>query len=175
MKDLNLSKNRSLRTLETTSRLLTATPAAPGHLLAAFATTKPHGDLPLDVVIIHDEFEARDDSPDSEMMWRSGVKDASASALHIVKSPKFSLQNSERFKVYHEMYSERKFRLVLCADVVENIKEQAKEVLRGESQGPNGWPYELLVITKRRRPPPINPGRLPVRPTAIWSSLAAAL
>ena len=149
--DFNLSKNRSLRTLETTSRLLDD---APGPFKSVFATTRPHGDLPLDVVTIHDEFETN-----SCWGWHLG-------ASFTEQLRRFPLNKPERFELYREMYSVRKFRLILYADVPENtVNRETKEVLKRILRS-RGWPHELLIITNTQRT--IRHTGLPERPTAVW-------
>ena len=103
--NFDLSRNSSLRTLETTANSITAAgEAASGFLNTVLSTvTSP---LPLDLVINYDAFDVRYHVPPS-----THVRDISPSR-HVAEA----LVHLELFKVFREIYVVREFRLMRCAD-----------------------------------------------------------
>ena len=148
--NFDLSRNKSLRTIETTAVSITAAGgAAPGFLKAVLSTiTSP---LPLDVVITYREF----DVGGNLCYW---AKPIHVQDLHpIIRGPN-ALNHPERFKVFSEMYRVREFRLVLCADVLNCAEEYAMRVLEQivKTEMMNGGldylRCEPLIISESRSP-----------------------
>ena len=105
-RDFDLSRNSSLRTLETTAASITAAgDAASGFLKTVLSTiTSP---LPLELVINYEMFEVR-----SYSRWYIPLQ-----KFYSNERAADTLIHQERFKVFGEMYAVRPFRLVLCAGV----------------------------------------------------------
>lgn len=148
-KHFNLSKNKSLRTLETTARSVTAAgDSAAGFLKTVLSTiTSPSS---LNVVITYDSF-------DVGRVMRYSLNPVRVEGGPIGRSAESAFYHSARFKVFGEMYQMRKFRLVLCADVFECIAEYAKQTLEGivaEERKNGGLDYltgcEPLITSERR-------------------------
>jgi hypothetical protein len=125
----DLSRNKSLRTLETTSESITvAGDAASGFLKKVLATVAPA--LPLDVVIAYGNRGVGysvTDRPRGVLPCRGTGKDN-------------ALRHAGQFRVFNEMYKVREFRLILCADVHDWIVERAVGVLERivETEKKNG-------------------------------------
>jgi hypothetical protein len=121
-RDFDLSRNESLRTLETTAGSIAgAGDNAPGFLKTVLSTvTSP---LPLDIVIT---YRSRD--VDFYVYgWEKPVRVDRPLPELIAKN---TLHHSERFRVLSEMHRVREFRLVLCAGVPDCIAERALQALK---------------------------------------------
>lgn len=118
----DLSKNTSLRTLETDVRSISAKGDTASDFLKTVLSTIT-SPLPLDVVIIHGEFGVGYPIR-NETRGPVFVDDLSAE-LRV----NFVRRHAERFKVFREMHKVRKFRLVLRAEVLEWAKKHAVETL----------------------------------------------
>ena len=117
----DLSKNKCLRTLETTAlSILCARRTASRFLKAVLSTTVPS--LPLDVVITYQDEDLgpplRGDRV-ARMLYDPGTEPYEEDD-----------EDSLRFKVFREMYKVRSFRLVLCADVFGCALMHSMRVLR---------------------------------------------
>ena len=141
----DLSRNKSLRTLETTAWSITcAGDAASGFLKTVLSTIVPS--LPLDVVITYCDCVLGVSG--REIYRPSSLSLPSARATH----------HLGRFKVFREMYEARKFRLVLCANVFGWAVERSMEVLEQAVEGEKargGFDYlecEPLIISEVRKP-----------------------
>ena len=116
--------NKSLRTLETTAISITnAGDSASGFLKTVLSTIPPS--ISLQVVVIH--------HMGSGVGWygwdrKTGVQAGPQCAREEVAGNR---KHSERFMVFREMYNERKFQLVLFADVHARAQEHAKTMLKG--------------------------------------------
>ena len=141
----DLSRNKSLRTLETTSEsIAVAGDAASGFLKTVLTTVVPG--LPLDVVIAYGNLDVGysvSNCPKSILPYRWEGGD---NAIH----------HAGQFKVFREMYKVREFRLILCADVHDWIVERAVRVLVRivDTEKKNGrldyLPCEPLIISEVR-------------------------
>ena len=170
--DFDLSRNKSLRTIETTAiSIATAGDAAPGFLKAVLSTiTSP---LPLDVVITYREFD----------VWGNlcyWTKPIHVKVLHPVILFSSAIARLERFKGFNEMYRVCEFRLVLCVDVHDRAEGYALRVLERvvETEKMNGGldylRYEPLIISEIRSPRTRltddcagQRGRSPIRASAL--------
>ena len=105
-RDFDLSRNSSIRTLETTAiSISVAGDVAFGFLETVLSTvTSP---LPLDLLIGYGTCEVRCHMPRYARVWRTPPSERAAEAL-VHLGP---------FKVFSELFMVRKFRLVLYADV----------------------------------------------------------
>ena len=118
----DLSRNKSLRTLETTAQSITcAGDAAAGFFKTVLSTIIPS--LPLDVVITYRD---RDFGVSA---WEADGP--SSLSFPSVPATRYSWQ----FKVFKEMYETRKFRLVLYADVFDWAVERSRGVLEKTVEG----------------------------------------
>jgi hypothetical protein len=151
-RNFDLSQNKSLRTLETTARSITDAEDASGFLQTVLSTiTSP---LSLDVVIIYRESEL------GCHKWDRMTASAGPRYHYPVEKAPIDPHHSERFAVFREMHSVRKFRLVLCADVHACAEEYAVEMLeRIRAVGTKEWHWgfesflrRTLVISDRRLP-----------------------
>ena len=141
----DLSRNKRLRTLETTALSInSAGDAASGFLKTVLSTITPS--LPLKVVITYGDQDIGLD------VWGNGrpgcMQYCYVSVTH----------HSGQFKVFKEMYAVRKFRLVLCADVsgwaIEHSMGVLDRAVEGEKAG-GGLDYlerEPLIISEVRAP-----------------------
>ena len=143
-KHFDLSRNKSLRTLETTSASITVASDASRFLKAVLATVAPG--LPLDVVVTY----GNSDVGYFVSTGKGGVLPYSGTGGD---NP---LHHAGQFKVYREMYKAREFRLILCADVYGQIVERAVGVLERivDTEKKNGrldyLPCEPLIISEVR-------------------------
>ena len=127
LRDFNLLRNKSLRTLETTaSSIDDARGTASDFLMTILSSvTSP---VPVDVVIIYQD---------------------------IYFEIPFMLYQ-RRLEVSHKIHSTRGFRLVLCADVCDRVVERAIQWLEdfvkaGRMKGGlSRFPYKPLIISERR-------------------------
>lgn len=121
-RDFNLSRNRSLRTLETTAEAITvAGDTAADFLNTVLSTiTSP---LPLDIVISYGDREG-----DSYVFsWERRIINPQYTSTN--RTAANNLRHVGRFKIFRQMNGERGFRLVLCADVHDCITECALRAL----------------------------------------------
>ena len=141
----DLSRNTSLQTLETTAWSISAAgDTAPGFLKTVLSTvTSP---LPLDLLINYGEFVVLCHRPLCSRLHRISPSERAAEA-HV---------HRERFKMFSEMYAVREFRLLLCADVLDDAIEdtvRALECIVGEERM-NGrldyLPCEPLIFSEVR-------------------------
>jgi hypothetical protein len=149
----NLSRNKSLRTLETTAESIgVASGITSDFLKTMLSSITPS--VPLDVVIVYQDLEVcgmrghilcRDLEPfrfchSSQEKWN--------------KDAWYYLWQLETFR---EIYKTRKFRLVLCADVPDFMAKYAVEILQriveaGKVMGGLFHLHEPLIISERRMP-----------------------
>ena len=130
LRDFNLSRNKSLRTLETTaSSIDDARGTASDFFMTVLSSvTSP---VPVDVVIIYQDIHFEIPFIDDSLYKR-------------------------RREVSHKIYSTRGFRLVLCADVCDRVVERAIRELKdfvkaGRMKGGlSRFPYKPLIISERR-------------------------
>ena len=153
-RSFNLSRNRSLRTLETTAGSINvADDTASSFLRTVLSTVTSPG--PLDVVIVYREvdlggFQSRWFGCDSDpVCFRHRSQRGMA-----VDAAKYRRQ----FRVFREMHKARDFHLVLCADVFDCMVEHAIQTLEhivNTREVNGGLDYllcEPLIISERRTP-----------------------
>jgi len=146
----NLSRNKSLRTLETTAgSIATAGEAASGFLKAVLSTIPPH--IPLDIVITYREC----DFSCFGSTWAKPVY----VEYPLPEIEAENVQHSRRqFKVFRQMYRVREFRLVLCVDVLDCVVEDTMWALESiveverESGRLDYLVCEPLIISEMRVP-----------------------
>ena len=168
----NLSRNKSLQTLETTAASITAAGDTASGFLATVLSTVG-SPLPLNVVIVYRELDLNLDV----CHWEKPVRVVYVSAERRAAS---ALQHPERFKVFGEMHRVRDFRLVLCADVLSYVVEYAMGALERvvEAERKNGGldylRYKPLVISEVRSPRarlddacPGKTGKWPIHASAL--------
>jgi len=144
----DLSRNKSLRTLETTAESMVCVGADPSFLRTVLSTiTSP---LPLDIVIV---YQCHDvdymlwwwEKPFPTVEFLGGTEETDAS-------------HRQRFKQLHEMYMAREFRPVLCADAIDCAVEhviQALESVVETEKVKGGLDYllrEPLIVSETRSP-----------------------
>ena len=151
LRHFNLSRNKSLRILETTAESIeVAGNTASGFLKTVLSSvTSP---VPLDAVIIYRDFYF------SSCPRCPSCPLKPVCSLHVVPSETalFSRCYKWERRVFREMHNVRDFRLVLCADVVDWMVDYAiqrleyfvkAEKVKG---GLDYLLYEPLVISERR-------------------------
>ena len=147
-RDFDLSRNSSLRMLETTAvSIADAGDAASGFLKAVLSTvTSP---LPLVLLVGYGAYEVRCHTP-------SYVRDC---ALSPSKRAAEDLVHLRRFKLFSEMFMVREFRLVLCTDVLgcaaaEDAKRALERIVKAERMngGFDYLPCEPVIISEMRYP-----------------------
>ena len=153
LQHFNLSRNKSLQTLETTAESITgAGSTAPAFLRTVLSTvTSP---APLDVVIVYRDYDfgyienCLYCRPDPACFRHRSRENR---ALDI-------LRRKHQLRVFHAMRKVRDFRLVLCADVFDCVVEHAIQALGLTA---NAWEmdrwgldclYKPLIISERRAP-----------------------
>lgn len=119
----DLSQNKSLRTLKTTAAsIIYAGDTASDFLKTVLSTvTSP---LPIDIVITYQDT----DVDLTVWPWERPYRVRSSLPEQMAEN---GIHHQERFRVFSEMYRVRKFRLVLCANVLYFIAERAMRVLEG--------------------------------------------
>lgn len=166
----NLSRIKSLRTLETTAESVTT---AGNTALRSFRTILSTVTSPilLDLTIVYWDSDidgvghyplAREQEQEKE--YRTAC----------------ALRHQHRFEVLREMHKARGFQLVLCADVFGHIETCATKMLKrlvNAERARGGWDYllhERLIIAERRTPRaryndrrPGWEGRYPVSASAL--------
>ena len=146
LQDFNLSRNKSLRTLETTGKSVDdAKGTASDFLMTVLSSvTSP---VPVDVVIIYQDIHLEIPfiyPPYNPIM-----------PIYCYSLQTFLLYQ-QRLEVSHKVYSTRGFRLVLCADVCDRVVERAIQGLEdfvkvGKMEGGSShFPYKPLIISERR-------------------------
>ena len=143
----NLSRNKTLRTLETNAdSIVHASDAASIFFQTVLSTIA--SSLPLDIVVIYRNVDLNFFvSPRAEFEYASPRRSAKCVADH-----------RKRFKVFSEMYGAREFRLVLCANVPNCIAKRAMRVLKRvveaerTSGGLDYLLHEPLIISELRAP-----------------------
>jgi len=149
--NFDLSRNKSLRTLETTANSMVDTDTAPSFLSTVLSTIA--SPLPLDVVIVYED-------SDVDRMVYYWSKPFFVKYLHPVERAANVQHHQRRFKMFREMYMARKFRLVLCVDGVDCVTEleDATRVLESivkvekAKGGLDYFPYEPLIVAEIRSP-----------------------
>jgi len=151
LRDFNLSRNKSLRTLETTaSSIDDAEGTASDFLMTVLSSvTSP---VPVDVVIIYQDIHLEIPfiyPPYNPIM-----------PIYFCYSRRTEMWDhslyQRRLEVPHKVYSTRGFRLVLCADVCDRVVERAIQGLEdfvkaGKMEGGSShFPYRPLIISERR-------------------------
>jgi len=136
--DFDLSRNKSLRTLEITARSIDAilrgnSPGTPSNLLAhALSTiTSP---MFSEVVVFYRE----ENSPGAvfclQALWFPSVIYPSIHEMSQAERAREVSRHHERFELFHEMHKIRDFQLVLCVDVwdrVGGVLGKTVETVRG--------------------------------------------
>ena len=143
----NLSRNKTLRTLETNAdSIVHASDAASIFFQTVLSTIT--SSLPIDIVVIYRDIDLNFFvSPRTEFEYASPERSA-----------KTAVDHRKRFKVFNEMYGAREFRLVLCANVPNSIAKHSMRVLKRvvEAERTSGrldyLPYEPLIISELRAP-----------------------
>lgn len=144
----DLSRNASLRTLETTARSITVAGDSASSFLKSVLSTIA-SPLPTDVVIVYREGEL------GFHIWRSERPITVEYAPWLRSS---IAHHPGRFKVLREMCGTREFRLVLCADVIDSVAKGALQTLKHlvDVERENGrldcLSCEPLIITEVRAP-----------------------
>jgi hypothetical protein len=166
----NLSQNKSLRTLETTAASITSENAAPDFLTAVLSTIA--SPLPLDVIIDYDDYDL-----DGFRYWAVYLGLARWPLVppqELDEMARNNLRHEQRFKLYREMYLVRGFRLVLCADVSNQVVEPAVQTLEslvGVEKAGGRLDYlhcEVLIISEKRTPRIPYTRDRPVGYTGCW-------
>ena len=153
----DLSRNTSLRTLETTATSIVcmcAQGAASGFLRAVVSTIIPS--LPLDVVITYC------DEDFGFHLWTNWPFSTGYSPAPVIRMKKIeegrARYHAKRFKVLREVHKVRSFRLVLCADVSGCVARYSVGVLKRlveterERGGLDYLQCKLLIVSEVRAP-----------------------
>ena len=153
--DFDLSRNKSLRTLEVRARSMVPEHACgsnlpPNPTISVFLRTiLPTITSPVfsEVIVIYREndFCGLECYPLPSKIYRDQIS-------VLGRRKKEYLWHRELFNVFREMYTLRNFRLVLCADVWDRVGEYAMRVLEQAvvREGFNFLPPETLVIYSPR-------------------------
>jgi hypothetical protein len=153
LRHFNLSRNKSLQTLETTAEsVIAAGDAASGSLRTVLSTvTSP---VFLNVVIVYQDTDID--------IWAPRFIAISCRWEHVrfyARPPEEKaeciLHHQQAFKVFHEMHKVREFQLVLCVDVLDSVVKYAVRMLRRlvkTEQMEGRLLYEPLIIAEVRAP-----------------------
>ena len=151
VRHFNLSRNKSLQTLETTAESIgVAGGIASDFFKTVLSSVTPS--VPLDVVIVYQDLEV------CGMRGHVLCRD--------LEPPRFRHSSQEKWnkdawyylcqlETFREMYKARNFRLVLCADVPDFMVKYAVEILQriveaGKVMGGLFHLHEPLIISERR-------------------------
>ena len=143
----DLSRNKPLRTLETTAEAIDAVDTASDFLSIVLSSIAPS--TPLDLVVI---YRGNDLSGMPHCSW------CDSALVRCPRSPwtEEALRFRHQFKVFREIYSTRDFRLVLCADVfdcmVEDSIEKLEHIAKAEevTWGLGYLPQRPQITSERR-------------------------
>jgi len=175
LQHFDLSRNKSLRTLETTGASInTADDTASGFLGTILSSaTSP---APLDLVVIYG------DSDFGVMSGHFRCKPNPDCSCHVsAETRKYRTRVIQKqFRVFREVHSVRAFRLVLCADVFDCMVERAMKTLGGvveaeRVEGGLGNLCEPLIISERRSLRTTRLGEFQIGSQREWPSLGCAL
>jgi len=151
----DLSRNKSLRTLETTAESVNVASGAASDFFRTVlsTTTSP---APLDVVVVYRESDL---GSNPGRCWF--IHGSSPSCFgHSLRWDRSSdvLRYKRHFRLFREMHKVRDFRLVLCADVFDCMVEDSIRTLEHTlitsevNGGLDYFIYKPLVISERRTP-----------------------
>ena len=146
------SRNRSLRTLETTAKSVNAASgSASDFFRTVLSTTTSHA--PLDVVVVYRETDLGGDW--GCCRFRCGPSPI-CSRYHLQRDIAGDVLRYKRhFRLFREMHKARDSRLALCADVLDCMVEHAIQTLehtliaREVNGGLDCFIYKPLVISER--------------------------
>ena len=130
--DFDLSRNKSLRTLETTSHSIDVSPRAASNFLRAVLSSIA-SPAPLDVVIIYRNRDFDTKRP----CWLCTTNPAPRPYSHFtewgtdVALDHFYVNYESHFRLFRKMHSVRGFRLVFCLDVSDCVVWYALATLQG--------------------------------------------
>jgi len=171
LRDFDLSRNKSLRTLEITGgSIYGAEGTTPDFLMTVLSSVA--SPAPVDVVIIYEDFDFDALSLDWCSYYELSICFCYSTEMR-KRDPVLYQQNLD---VSIKVYSTWGFRLVLCADVCESIVEDAIQELEdfvevGKMEGGlSHFPYKPLIISERRLP---RAGRHDYRPGWLRKSFVA--
>ena len=147
LQQLNLSKNKSLRMLETTGESIRGADDLTSDFLKTVLSSITSS-APLDIVVIYRDYEicGQQDRGSGPFHFRLSSQEVWDSNLPYYR---------RQLRVFRGMYRVRgDFRLVLCADVPDFMVERALDILgrvveAGKVMG-LGHSHEPLVISERR-------------------------
>ena len=123
LQHFNLSRNKSLRTLETTAESIDAAGDATFDFFKTILSTITSA--PLDVVVIYKEFDL---SRMPHCSWCDSEIVRSCHNWPILRVSE-DLRFQRQFRAFREIHSIRAFRLVLCVDVFDCMVEDGIETL----------------------------------------------
>ena len=145
LQDFDLSRNNSLRTLETTAQSITvAAYGAAGFLATVLSSvTSPAA---LDVVVVY---------RDNDLGGRKHCPLCGPGSIclhHLIFPCDTSHYDPLHFLIFREMHSVRDFHLVLCVDVFDSMMPQALQLMESivEHHGFYYLPHEPSIICERR-------------------------
>ena len=147
LREFNLSRNKSLRTLETTAESIKQAGDTASFLLKTvlFSITSP---TPLDLVIIYRNTDLDGIQYNSRGFERVSIDNS--------WSEETDYEVRQQLRMLRKIQAVRGFRLVLCADVsdcmVEYAVEKLKRIVKVEkvTRGLGHLPYKPLIIAERR-------------------------
>lgn len=164
LQDSDLSRNSSLRTLETTAESINVVDDTASDFFRTVLSTVT-STVALDVVIVYREF----DLGGTAFCWLGCESDPVCFRHNTQKERETDALHYERqFKVFREMHDARDFRLVLCADVFECMVEHAVETLRHavSTREVNG---ELAYVLCEHWSSPRDERLALARPIIMWA------
>ena len=154
LQQFDLSRNTSLRTLETTAESINAASDTASNFLKTVLSTVPPT-VPLDVVIVYREV----DLGGIRGCWLQCTSDPVCFRHRSSEGREADVQrHKQQFKVFREVHDARDFRLVLCADVYDCMVDFAIQTLEHNvysTEVNGGLEYLLyapLIISERRKP-----------------------
>ena len=145
----DLSRNKSLRTLETTAESMVSPGAGPSFLSIVLSTIA--SPPPLNIVIVYQHY-------DVGYMFAWWSKPVPLMRFPSKGMATVASYHQRRFKELREMYMVREFRLVLCVDVLDGITEYTMRALEGAvatEKAKGMFDYllcEPLIISEIRSP-----------------------
>ena len=148
LQDFNLSRNKSLRALETTAESINTSTASDFLKTVLSSVTSL---APLDVIIVYLELDFGGIPTSHCAACKSNPEPICSRHSELETTERNTRLYRHQLRVFHEMHSARNFRLMLCADVADCMVKHAMETLeRIVEEGIDHLPSKPVIVSERR-------------------------